>query len=97
MAVPKAIIIGIDRVRQSEIAFLLDKYPCFNGEDNDDKDFNILTLFLILEKMKGKDSFFAPYLDCITIAETMVHWTNQEILALDEPYLNLPFIEEVRK
>lgn len=47
--------------------------------------------------MKGKDSFFAAYLDCITIAETMVHWTNSEILALDEPYLNLPFIEEVRR
>lgn len=31
MAVPKAMIIGIDKVRQSEIGFLLEKYPCFNG------------------------------------------------------------------
>ena len=27
----------------------------------------------------------------------MVHWSNEEIIALDEPFLNLSFLEEVRK
>ena len=27
----------------------------------------------------------------------MIHWTNEEIIALDEPYLNLPFLKEVRR
>jgi hypothetical protein len=31
MSVPKNIIISVDFVRKSEIGFLLDQYPCFNG------------------------------------------------------------------
>jgi hypothetical protein len=54
MSVPKTLIIGIDRARNSELRNILDANPIFSGEDNDDKDFNILTLFLIMEKMKGK-------------------------------------------
>jgi len=50
-----------------------------------------------MHKMRGKDSFFYPYLRCIILAETMVHWTNEEIMALDEPFLNLHFLKEVRK
>jgi hypothetical protein len=68
MGVPKRIIIGIDRVRESELQNIIERYPLFEGETNDDKDFNILALFLIMEKMKKEDSFFAPYLNCIDIA-----------------------------
>lgn len=68
MAVPRTLIISIDKAFKSEIGFIFKEYPIFQGEDNDDKDFNILALYLILEKMKGKKSFFEPYLNCVDLA-----------------------------
>lgn len=68
LAVPKSLIIGISTVKASPLADILEKHIIFKGDDNDDKDFNILALFIIMEKMKGQKSFFAPYLDCIEIA-----------------------------
>lgn len=76
LTVPKSLVIGISTVRESSLAGVLETHSIFKGDDNDDKDFNILALFIIMEKMKGEKSFFAPYLDCIEIAETLIHWTD---------------------
>jgi len=46
--------------------------------------------------MKGKDSFFFPYLQCIDIAETLIHWSDEEINNIKDPFLNINFINEIR-
>lgn len=53
LAVPKKLIIGIDLVKHSQLGSIIQQYAFFQGEDNDDKDFNILALFIIMEKMKA--------------------------------------------
>lgn len=95
IAVPKNLIIGVERVRSSELGSVLQESPIFGGEANDDKDFNVLALFLVMEKMKGGRSFFAPYLDCIDVAETLVYWPPGDVALLGDPFLAPAFLHEV--
>ena len=37
----------------------------FDNEDDDDSDFNKLTLFVMYEKNKGKKSFWHPFFDVV--------------------------------
>lgn len=96
MSVPKSMIIGVERVKSSELGGVMRGVEVFEGEDNDDKDFNMLALFVIMEKMKGPQSFFAPYLDCITLAENLMHWSDSEVEQIGDPFLNCKFVREVK-
>ena len=40
-------------VRRSPLKSVIEEYGCFKVESDDDRDFNILTAFLVMEKMKG--------------------------------------------
>jgi hypothetical protein len=55
IAVPNKIIISTKTVRESELNVIITENPDFFDEnENSDADFNILTLFVMWEKMKEK-------------------------------------------
>jgi hypothetical protein len=97
MAIPKKIIIGTSRVKQSELKDIITEYLILHNEDDDDTDYNILCLYLIMEHMKGESSFFFPYLELLDSSETVMNWKDSEILKVNDPFINLEFINGVRK
>lgn len=50
-----------------------------------------------MEKMKGEKSFYFPYLQLLDSSETLMNWEDSQIEELNDPYLNLGFVNAVRK
>jgi len=47
--------------------------------------------------MKGEKSFYFPYLQLLDSSETLMNWKADEIEILNDPYLNLGFVNAVNK
>ena len=57
----------------------------FSEEENNDADFNILALFILWEKIKGRDSFYSPWFCTTEENYSMYEWTSKELDRLDQP------------
>ena len=56
----------------------------FDEEENHDADFNILTLFVIKDKIKGKKSLYFPWFDIVQENYSMFSRSKQELDLLDD-------------
>lgn len=76
IAVPNKIIISTKTVRESELNVIITENPDFFDEnENSDADFNILTLFVMWEKMKEKQSFYYPWFNITDENYSMYTWS----------------------
>lgn len=46
-----------------------------------------LSVFLMREKIKGRDSFYSPYIDILPDPETLADWSEAELSLLKNPVL----------
>ena len=70
------------------------------SEEADDSDYNILTLYLIMEKMKGKKSKFYEYIQVVEESgcETLIDWRDEDIRTIKDGMLrDVSFVQSVRK
>ena len=51
-----------------------------NEESNGDEDFNILSLFLMYERIKGVYSFYYPYIEILKNVESIYDWENEQLI-----------------
>ena len=64
MAIPNKLMISALLVEDSELAEIIEKFEfIFDGEQNEESDFNKLTLFLTYHKLIGQKSFYFPMLN----------------------------------
>lgn len=85
IVVPNKIIITTELVVQSELKVIIEDYPnLFDESENADADFNILTLFILKERTKGKESFYYNWFAITDESYSMYSWTEDELEALDE-------------
>jgi hypothetical protein len=57
------------------LSLIIDENPeLFLEEENQDADFNILTLFVMKEKMKGKNSFYFDWFNITAENYSMYSW-----------------------
>lgn len=79
----------MSKVRDSALGSILEKYSTLNDNESEETDFNILTLYLIWQKMLGTNSFFYPYLQAVDKAETIITWPDDDVVKLKDPYITL--------
>ncbi|KRX00204.1 Rubisco LSMT, substrate-binding domain [Pseudocohnilembus persalinus] len=92
-AVPNKMIINVKKALESELIEVYKSSPKnFNMKINEDAEFNILTLFLIREYIKGTDSFWYPYISSIGKSYTLYDWTKYDTEKTEDPEM----IEESR-
>ena len=53
--------------------------------ENSDADFNILTLFVLKEIIKGKNSFYYHWFEITPENYSMFSWNKEELDTLDDP------------
>lgn len=92
MAVPNKILITATKAREDE-----DLQPLFDGhelfKDPDDGDYNTLIVFLLREKLKGEQSFWAPFIQLVPEIESGIVWDKQTLEFVEEP----AFKEEIEE
>ena len=66
MAIPTKLVISVDTALKSELKPFYNKHKhIFHPDVEEDAEFNILSVFLFSEYLKGKESFYSPYLKCL--------------------------------
>jgi len=76
------------------------KHPELFEDENDDAEFNLLAIFLVREKIKGKnisinqlnnslgkESDFEPLVNVIDNNTILLHWGEEIIQELEDPYI----------
>jgi len=84
--VPNKCIISTETARHSEIAEI------FRSHDevfiaNQDRDYMVLVLFLMYERMKGEDGFWHPYFVSIQEIDLPAIWEDQDVAQIADSEL----------
>lgn len=69
------------------LAFIFRFPELFDEEKCGDADFNILAIYLMAEKLKGEESFWAPYFAINERSYTLLDWTSEDLAKLEDPYI----------
>lgn len=87
LAVPNKLLITTLKAREDKyLSRILEAHrEVFYDDDNG--EYNTLIAYLIKERLKGKESFFYPFLAMIEDAETAVVWDKETIDFIEEPSL----------
>lgn len=94
MFIPNKLIISTHLVKNSKLNNIINMNPDFFSEESAaDADFNILSLFIFWEKLKGKSSFYAPMFDVSTENHSLLSWSENEVDCLDDFMIKEQFIE----
>ena len=65
---------------------IIKEYPVL-FEEHDDFEFYIQIIFLMYERIKGKDSFWYPYFELQPIVDTPVEWGPEDLDFIEDPSL----------
>lgn len=77
MCIPNKLLLHCKKIAQGELVNVFEYYPeHFDLNKNSDSEFNILSLFVLREKIKGKDSDFYPYLNLVEKSYTFYEWSK---------------------
>jgi len=72
-------------VKSSKLNIILETNPdLFSPELSEDSDFNILSLFILYERLKNKDSFYYPMFEVSENNYSLLNWTNKELDFLED-------------
>ena len=76
VCIPNRLLINKQRILNGELRDLINtNYSLFDEKLYPSNEFNIFVVFLIYEKLKGKSSFFFPYIQIIQENPyTMLDW-----------------------
>lgn len=78
--IPNKILISPLTVKNSEISLVISENPwVFDQKLTEDADFNILTFFLMFEKVKGEKSFYYPLIQILEDCTSIVDWDDTEL------------------
>lgn len=92
IAVPSKLVITVPRCYNDPILKPLFKAndDLFDYEAEEDAEFNILTVFIMYNKLNLESSPWKPYLKTIAKPETAVDWPDQDLYGL-----NKSLVEEI--
>lgn len=87
--IPKKIIIDKSVVENSEIECFINDNKFFfdNTKDEKEKNLLILTIFIMREKIKGKKSFYYPFISYNSDQKSLGFWNLGDIENLESTYL----------
>ena len=93
--IPNKLLISTETARNSEIAEIFRVHPdVFLA--NEDRDFNVLVVFLMYERSKGPESFWHPYFETVQLVDLPALWEDEDIEKLQDPELveNIKYFKE---
>ena len=94
ICIPNRLIVSLDRVSEGELKYIIDQNPSlFDEEKTHDAEFNILSLFVVREKLKKEGSLFHPYFQAVGKTQTLLNWSEQDIREVEDQLL----IEEFKQ
>lgn len=94
MFIPNQLIISTHLVKNSKLNNIINMNPDFFSEESAaDADFNILSLFIFWEKLKGESSFYAPMFGVSPENNSLLSWSESEVDSLDDFIIKEQFIE----
>ena len=76
--IPNTICISTEKARNSEISHVYRKHPEL-FENNGERDYYVMILFLMYERAKGIKSFWHPYFEICEISDIPAQWSDEEI------------------
>lgn len=83
--IPNKLIISTHLVKESTLNSILLRNPDFFSEEHcPDADFNILSLFVFWERLKGKESFFSPMFEVSDQNYSLMSWSEEELNDLED-------------
>ncbi|KAL4510604.1 hypothetical protein ABPG72_004758 [Tetrahymena utriculariae] len=90
-AIPDKVMISQYHIKEGELKEMLQSEKnahLFNEKQAGDAEFNILTAFLIYERLKKNgESFYQPYFDTIERSYTLYDWEEKDIIQTECPEL----------
>lgn len=86
ICIPNKILITTTKVKNGELKEFVDAFPEI-FEDNEDADFSLLAIFLLREKIKGSESDYQPLINVIDNNAILLHWHEDIIQELEDPYI----------
>lgn len=87
IAVPTKTLISVEHARKSELSELYESHDALFMA-NSERDFLILTIFVIFEKLKGDQSFYEPYLSVVNPGTYTCYWVDEYIDKCDDPEIS---------
>lgn len=87
--IPRKLIIDLSVIENSEIACFITENPLLFEDSKDEKEKNllILAIFIMREKIKGKKSFYYPFLSFNSDRKSVGFWNSEDIDNLESIYL----------
>lgn len=74
---------------------MITKLSCLQSEELRDvydnhielfrRDDHIMALYIVYEKLKGKDSFYHPYFEILPEPDVLENWSDDELAELQHP------------
>ncbi|KRX01136.1 hypothetical protein PPERSA_08237 [Pseudocohnilembus persalinus] len=89
ISIPQKLVISTEKIRKlpDYKSIISENQQLFCQNDNEEGDFMVLSLFLVVEKSKQEKSFWKPYLDICANPVTLLQWDEKEIKQFQDPYL----------
>jgi hypothetical protein len=75
-------------VDASPLKFIIRENPLI-FKDNEDGEFNKISLFIYWEKIKGQESFYHPWFQMTPINYTINRWKNNDVNLFGDPYISM--------
>lgn len=86
ICVPNKILITTTKVKNGELKDFVNEFPEI-FHNHEDADFSLLTIFLLREKIKGSESDYQPLINVIDNNAILLHWHEDIIHELEDPYI----------
>jgi len=86
LEIPTALMLSPPRARASpEIGHVFEENPALFAGDDD----RVLAAYMVFERLRGADSFWAPYFDVLPMPGSIADWSVDELKELQHPRLEM--------
>lgn len=78
-------IISTHLVKASKLGQIISSNPTlFSPKESEDSDFNMLSIFILYERLKKQDSFYAPMFEVSEQNYSLLNWSSKELDLLED-------------
>ena len=78
LEIPEVLTFNRAKILKSPIGFIIENHPEV-FDKSQEVDFSLI-VFIMYEKLKGQDSFWAPYFNIVNPSDLPAFWSDEEIL-----------------